>query len=265
MKKSFFLFLILLFPLSLPAIAGQAKEGSPGAEEGMPVLVYHRFGPTVVDSMTVTTTVFEAHLKYLQENGFKVVRLRELLDHYLKNGSATHPRMVAITADDGHISIYTDALPLLKKYRLPMTLFLYPSAISNASYAMTWDQLRELKETGLFDFQSHTYWHPNFKKDQERLKPGEYEKSVEVQLNKPRAVLEKKFNCKVDMLAWPFGIHNAWLMTKAAEAGYIAAFTIERHHVNPTNQRMALPRYLMTNADRGKAFERIVGFNSTGR
>jgi len=34
---------------------------------------------------------------------------------------------------------------------------------------------------------------------------------------------------KVDLLAWPFGIFDPWLMAKAAEAGYTAAFTIERH------------------------------------
>lgn len=53
--------------------------------------------------------------------------------------------------------------PLLKKYQIPATLFIYPSAISNASYALTWDQLKEMKETGLIDVQSHTFWHPNFR------------------------------------------------------------------------------------------------------
>jgi peptidoglycan/xylan/chitin deacetylase (PgdA/CDA1 family) len=181
------------------------------------------------------------------------------MEKYLAKGLLPNSRVVVITADDGHISIYTDALPLLKKYRVPMTLFIYPSAISNASYAMTWDQLRQLKATGLFDFESHTYWHPNFKKDQGRLKPAEYEKSVAIQLKKSKEVLEKQLNEKVNMLAWPFGIYDPWLESKAAEAGYVAAFSIDRHHATPSERRMALPRYLMTNADRGKAFERIVG------
>jgi len=42
-------------------------------------------------------------------------------------------------------------------------LFLYSSALSNASYDMTWNELREMKEAGLFDVQSHIFWHPNFK------------------------------------------------------------------------------------------------------
>ncbi len=250
----FFLFLVVL----LPSIAF-TNGVSPGSEKGIPILVYHRFGPQASDSMTVTDSLFEAQLKYLQENGFKVIPLRELMERYLAKGLLPKSRVVVITADDGHISIYTHALPLLQKYRAPMTLFIYPSAISNASYAMTWDQLRQLKATGLFDFESHTYWHPNFKKDQGRLKPAEYEKSVQIQLKKSKDILEKQLNQKVNMLAWPFGIYDPWLESKAAEAGYIAGFSIDRHHATPSEKRMAFPRYLMTNADRGKAFERMMG------
>jgi hypothetical protein len=47
-------------------------------------------------------------------------------------------------------------------------------------------------------------------------------------------------------------------MAKAAEAGYAAAFTIERHPVTRQDQPMALPRYLLTDTDRGKAFEAIL-------
>lgn len=149
-------------------------------------------------------------------------------------------------------------LPLIKKYRIPVTLFLYPSAISNASYAMTWEQIKELKKTGLFEFQSHTYWHPNFKKDKKRLSPAEYEKLVQMQLKKSKERLERELGTKIDMLAWPFGIYDDYLATKAAEAGYVAAFTIERHHASASDNIMMLPRYLMMNTDRGKVFEGII-------
>jgi peptidoglycan/xylan/chitin deacetylase (PgdA/CDA1 family) len=257
---------LLLLLLGLFPSMGSAAEESGAPKRGVPILVYHRFGPHVSDSMTVTGSLFEAHLKYLRDSGYQVIALRELVYRYFEQGEhLPNSRMVAITADDGHVSVYTDAFPLIRKYQTPVTLFIYPSAISNASYAMTWDQLRGLKASGLFYFGSHTYWHPNFKKDRERLKPADYEKSVETQLKKSREVLEKQLNQKVDLLAWPFGIHDAWLGAKAIKAGYAAAFTIERFPASPGENRMALPRYLMTQADRGKAFERIVnGFHSSG-
>jgi peptidoglycan/xylan/chitin deacetylase (PgdA/CDA1 family) len=251
-----FLIALLACLLMVGLPAGAASESA--AEPGVPILLYHRFGPTVADSMTVTAAVFESHLKYLHENGYRVIPLSELMGMYAGKGIPAESRYVVLVADDAHISVYTTALPLLKKYNAHMTLFVYPSAVSNASYAMTWNQLRELKATGLFDFQSHTYWHPNFKKERERLAPAEFEKLVHMQFTKSRERLEKELGVKVDLLAWPFGIFDPWLMAKAAEDGYTAAFSIERHAVTRSDQTMALPRYLLADTDRGKAFETIL-------
>jgi peptidoglycan/xylan/chitin deacetylase (PgdA/CDA1 family) len=264
MKKrfAFFVHLFLSFMLLLTEGEALAKKEIPPAES-IPILLYHRFGPVVADSMTMPTSVFESHLKFLHDNAYKVIAIRELVDNYFKHGIPPTPRSVAITVDDGHISVYSDMFPLIKKYRIPVTLFLYPSAISNASYTMNWEQLRKMKDTGLFNFQSHSYWHPNFKKEKEKLKSAEYEKFVEMQLKKSKETLEKNLKSRVDMLAWPFGIYDGWLMAKAIEVGYSAAFTIDRRHASLSEQIIALPRFLLTPADRGKVFAGILaGFNA---
>lgn len=79
-----------------------------------------------------------------------------------------------------------------------------------------------------------------------------------MQFIKSREKLEKELAVKVDLLAWPFGIFDPWLMAEAAEAGYIAAFTIERRPVTVQDHSMALPRYLLVDSDRGKTFEAIL-------
>ena len=244
MKPLFIIFLALvLIPIwALPT------RGEPGDIQGsphVPILLYHRFGPVVADSMTVTTRHFESQLKYFRDNGYTVIRLRQLVDNYLGKGGTIPSRSLVIVVDDGHKSVYTDMLPLVKQYQVPVTLFLYPSALSNASYAMTWDQLKELKETGLFDFQSHTYWHPNFKKEKRKLDPAQYESLVEMQLRKSKETVERRLDVKVDMLAWPFGIYDDDLLSRAAEAGYIAGFTLERRDASRSENIMALPRYLV--------------------
>jgi hypothetical protein len=38
-------------------------------------------------------------------------------------------------ADDGHRSVYTDLYPRFFSHRLAVTLFIYPSAISNVPYS----------------------------------------------------------------------------------------------------------------------------------
>jgi peptidoglycan/xylan/chitin deacetylase (PgdA/CDA1 family) len=253
-KKSIFISLFFL------VLAFSSPPGETGVS--IPILAYHRLGPVVADSMTIPTEVFESHLKWIQENGYKVLPLRELIHRYFKAGFSPPAHSLVITVDDGHISAFTDLFPLVKKYRVPVTLFLYPSAISNASYAMKWDQLREMKESGLVDFHSHTYWHPNFKKEKKRLSPEEYEKFVNFQLQKSKAKLEHELGIQVDLLAWPFGIYDPWLMAKAKQAAYTAAFSIERRQASAADPLMALPRYLLTPVDRGPAFARVInGFS----
>lgn len=224
----------------------------------VPILLYHRLGPTVVDGMTITTTVFESHMKYLHDNGYTVIPLRQLVDHYRGKAPAPKPKSVVIVEDDAHKSVYSEMLPVIRKYGYPVTIFTYPSAISNAKYAMTWDQLRELKKTGLFDIQSHTYWHPNFKKERKKLSAAALDQLVMTQLKKSKARLQTELGVNVDMLAWPFGIYDDYLIGKAAEAGYIATFTIDRRHATSSDPVMKLPRYLLVNADSGKAFVQLL-------
>ncbi len=90
------------------------------------------------------------------------------------------------------------------------------------------------------------------------MKPAEFEKSVDMQLTKSKARLEKELGGKVDLLAWPFGIYDDYLLKKATGARYVATFTIERHHAAASDSVMKLPRYLLINADQGKAFTQIL-------
>ncbi|HET8704910.1 MAG TPA: polysaccharide deacetylase family protein [Pseudomonadales bacterium] len=219
----------------------------------VPILCYHRFGPTVADSMTIRTETFVSQLDYLKDNGYTVVPLADALAW--REGKKELPdKSVVITVDDGHISQYTVMKPIIEKYKIPVTLFIYPSAISNASYAMTWDQVREMRNEQWFNVQGHTYWHPNFKTEKKRLKPDEYEKFVNMQLGKSKSVLEKKLDISVDTLAWPFGIETKELQEYAAHNGYQAALALEGRTANQTDSLYALPRFLMSEQYKGHAF-----------
>ncbi len=246
---------ILASAMLLPAIA--LTLGIARAQEDATVLVYHRFGPVVADSMTVTTPVFEAQLKFLRDHGYAPVPLREVVEFVAGRGTLP-ARAVAITADDGHRTVFTEMKPLAERYRVPITLFIYPSAISNASYAMTWEELAELKKTGLFTIESHTYWHPNFRIEKARLSADAYRRFVETQFTKSREVLERRLDIKVDLLSWPFGIVDDSLIEMARGTGYVAGFTIERHHASRADNVMAIPRYIVTDHDRGAAFAAIL-------
>ncbi len=247
----------VLFGCSFP-LRGTAAAFADSGEFHVPILAYHRFGPFVGDSMTVTTATFEAHLSYLAERDYAVIPLRRLVEYRRGDALPLPPRSVVITADDGHGSVYRDMYPLVRRFHVPVTLFIYPSAISRADYALTWEQLRELQSSGLFDVQSHSYWHPNFRTEKAHLSPAAYEAFVTWQLERSRAALERELGGTVDMLAWPFGIYDRDLMTWAARAGYVAAVSLDERPATRDDDPMALPRYLMTEHVKGAAFARLL-------
>lgn len=228
------------------------------ADQKVPILCYHRFGAEVTDSMTIKTSAFVQQLEWLKTNGYTVIPL-DTAAMYLQGKVKSIPaKSVVITVDDGHKSVYSDLAPLVKKYRIPVTLFIYPSAISNAAYAMTWDQLHELEATKLFHVESHTYWHPNFNHEKKKLSPDEYVKFVDKQLGGAKRKLEEKMGHEIKYLAWVFGIYDDNLLNEAKKAGYAMALTIDRRHASSRDNMMAQPRYMVVSAQDIKAFAYIV-------
>jgi peptidoglycan/xylan/chitin deacetylase (PgdA/CDA1 family) len=242
--------------LCLLAVVGSLPTVQ-AAGTSVPILAYHRFGDVVTDSMMIRTSALREQLDFLRTHKYVVVPLNRVVEA-LKRGEALPARAVVITVDDGHRSVETEMRALVEEYRVPVTLFIYPSAISNASYALTWDELRRMKAGGLFDIQSHTLWHPNFKTEKRRLAPADYQHFVAQQMQKPRQILKARLGVDADLLAWPFGIVDDELAQAAATAGYQAALTIDRRRAQAGDADMRLPRFMIVDSVSLKQFAKIL-------
>ncbi len=65
---------------------------------------------------------FTRYLEALRAHGFAFVRLSDILAWH-KGGNDIPRRAVAITFDDGYADVETAALPILKRFKAPATLF----------------------------------------------------------------------------------------------------------------------------------------------
>ena len=227
-------------------------------EKTVPILCYHRFSEKPKVFTEIKTKSFERQLKWLDENGYKVIPLEDAVDYISGNTEDIPEKAVVLTVDDGHRSVYFAMADLVKKYKVPVTLFIYPSAISNAKYAMTWKQLVELEDTGLFRVQSHSYWHPNFNKEKKRLSPEKYRKFVDFQLAGSKKKLEKEIGHSVKFLAWPYGIYDSLLEDYAVKAGYLGAFTIKGKVASRDDNVLEIPRIMIVNSYGIKTFADII-------
>lgn len=150
--------------------AGQGgRSAAAGAEMGVevPIIMYHsmlkeaaRTGPYVV-----TPDSFESDLQYLTENGYTTIVMQDLID-YVYDNQPLPPKPVMLTFDDGFYNNYLYAFPLLKKYNCKMVLSpigRYTDQYSeekddHANYSyVTWDQINEMRRSGLVEIQNHSY------------------------------------------------------------------------------------------------------------
>jgi len=218
---------------------------------GVPVLVYHRFGLQVTDSMTVRTARLREHIDVLRGEGCQIVSLHDVVAWHRGDIPDLPPRPVALSIDDGHRSVADEAAPWLQGTGWPITLFIYPSAISNARYAMTWDTLRALQSQGPWQIESHTWWHPHFARERRQRSAADFERFATAQLTRSRDELTRRSGRPVSLLAWPFGVSDAGVQALAARCGYRAAFGLGGRACRGIDPVMDLPRHLMVDAVSG--------------
>lgn len=73
-------------------------------------------------SLFIAPEHLASRMRFLRNQGFNVLRLQEALQR-LGDGTLP-PRSVAITFDDGYVDFYRLALPILRAYEIPATVYL---------------------------------------------------------------------------------------------------------------------------------------------
>ena len=193
------------------------------------ILTYHHIAEPRQEKagagLYVSPSEFADQMNFLKVRGFSVVTLDDIREHLLGRNSLA-PTSVAITFDDGWISVYDIAIPILKKYGFPATIFIYTDFIGGGK-AMSWKQIKELSEAG-FDIQCQTKTHRNLKVIKKKESFKEYFKSLEMEISYPKKVINKKLQKECKYLAYPYGKTNNLVIAMLKKHGYRAAFTVNR-------------------------------------
>ena len=261
----------------------------------------------------MTAAAFERQIAYLAEH-FRCVSMSTLLDDIARG--EIPPYTVAVTFDDGYRNNFSQALPILRRYNVPATLFITHGFISNGrmlwpewiicalgksklselkfagqilplhtnearetSYrtaarlfkqllpehipahidalleaaqltraevetsdlgqtftALNWDEIRQMQNSGLFEFGAHTQNHWRLT----QLNSAQ----ARCEIVDTKALLESQIG-RVDYFAYPHGNpddYDASHRALAIEAGYRAVFTALTHTITPQSDIFDLPR-----------------------
>jgi len=193
----------------------------------VPVLSYHNFSlDRSTNRMTVTQTAFEEQMKFLKENGYRVIPLDQLVD-FLEFKRQIPEKSVVITLDDGWRSAYEIALPILKKYGYPATLFVYTDLIVGSKKTLSWDLVQEMANSGI-DIEGHTKTHRNLALINKKEPFSEYFEAIEKELSASARIIRAKAGKDIKYLAYPDGETNHLVIELVEKEGYRGAFTVRR-------------------------------------
>lgn len=116
------------------------------------VLCYHRISEknkshnkiNPLSGLEVNQDIFEKQISYLVNN-FKILKLNELEKH-IENDDKEFA--ISITFDDGYLDNINLALPILKKYNTPASIFVITRFLNNKDFMwwyFLWDNLNKKK------------------------------------------------------------------------------------------------------------------------
>ena len=209
-------------PLKIPNRGGITEKGY----QTIPILCYHRFAQACDSPLCMPAEIFERQMKYLKDNGYRVIGPEELLD-FLDYRKAVPNNAVMISIDDGYRSVYNVAYPILKKYGFGATLFVYIDYVGVSSKALTWDHLRELKREGFY-IGSHSIAHSDLSKQKNNENGDAYLARLKREVFRSKAIIDEKLNQDTLIFSYPFGRRNQTVVSMSRQAGYKIAVTVDR-------------------------------------
>lgn len=211
---------------------------------GFVALMYHHVG--IVDNpeeeqfpFTIRPEMLERQILFLKANGYTPISLTDL-ENATRAGRTSIQKPVMLTFDDGYQDNYTHLFPLLKKYNIPALIFLITDRIHSPGY-MSWLEIKEMQESGLVRFGSHSCSHRRLRslKDEEIFQ----------ELAESKRLLEEKLNTPVTAFCYPYGAggFDKRVRPQVFKAGYLFDFSTKKG-INPwpwkgkSTLRRAFPR-----------------------
>ena len=184
----------------------------------IPVLLYHmvekeEVGLDVI--VSITPEQLRTHLQTIRENGYTTITYTDYYN-YITKGTRLPKKPILITFDDGYTNNYEYLFPLLKEFKMKATIFVVTSTVGTTpgEYPhFTWEQAREMQDSGYVDIQSHTHTHADM--TSLTLEQVKYE------LRMSRFLIEKNLGKKCEFLAYPYGFYNDDVLQIATDAGFL--------------------------------------------
>ncbi len=187
----------------------------------------------------ITAAELRAQFSRIRDADLKPITMDALADH-LEKGSPVPPGAVVLTFDDNNLGLYRHLFPLLREFRWPATLFVHTDyvGVRTGKDHCTWEQLREMEQSGWVKVYPHTASHPA---DLRKVS----EKQLRRELVDARRWMEQRLGGKRPYFAYSEGHYDARVARAVLAAGYRLAITEDHGPAQRSPNLMMVQRWSM--------------------
>ena len=176
------------------------------------ILMYHNTSSDLPSGMNITPELLEKQIQYLIKKKYTFLKISDLPIF------PSLSRHVVLTFDDGFVGNYTYLFELLKKYKVPATIYLTPNI--QGIEALSSSQITEMQASGLVEFGAHTMTHVNLTKLDNETAQKEIAQSKEA--------VENLTGVECKSFAYPYGRYNEQHVQMVKNAGFRTAVTTKK-------------------------------------
>ncbi len=211
------------------ALAAPPAEvrGSAARRMRIPILMYHvvTSPPAGVANaeLWIPEDRFREHMHALRRAGYHAITLRQAFAGW-RRGAGLPRRPVVVTFDDGYLSHYTKARPVLRALGWPGVLNLKVGNVGRDGISTR--QVKALIAAG-WELDAHTISHP----DLTTLTAD----ALRHEVAGSRRALRRRFGVRVDFFCYPAGRYDARVIAAVEAAGYRGATTTVEGYASAGN------------------------------
>ena len=198
---------------------------------GLISLMYHRFEENKYPSTNIRINDFKEHLRIIEQNNIKFINPNDFEKELVNNKLQ---KKILLTIDDGFLSFYENAWPILKEKKIPFILFVSTREVGAFNY-MTWDQIKEISNEDFVEIGNHSHTHEYLADENNQLIKEDIAKSI--------SIFKKNLGRNSDFFSYPFGEYSNDFKNIIEEFGFKYAFGQHSGVIDETKDFYELPRY----------------------
>ena len=193
--------------------------------------MYHRFEENKYPSTNIRINDFVEQIEIIEEEGLKFVNPKNFKQEMSNN---VDQRKVLITIDDGFLSFYENAWPILKEKKIPFILFVSTREVGKNGY-MSWAQINEVASYNFVEIGNHSHTH-DYLID---FDINENKNDIQTSIN----IFEKNMNYNSNFFSYPFGEYSLAFKKLISDLGFEFAFGQHSGVIDVTKDPYELPRF----------------------